>query len=304
LINWPLFDLFELDLGQAQLQPGFPYLIFLLKLPYLVIDLLCFYFVFRLVEAKHKALAMFLWAFNLPLLHSAFLMGQFDILVIFFLLLCLFLIKTNHKYLPAICIALAAGFKPFILVLLPLLPGNTFKNTLIGLFAYLLIILPYIPSPAFRMYALVAQHSDKLWFMKLPVSGSQSVPILALCIFILCWLKIYRSSILSINGWLVTPFLLLYSTIHFHPQWFSWITPLLLLIFINFRKSGPLIACIIFCYVVIVFSFESSLNFGLFNINYKIQISDQLMSMVRALLAASCVFLVGILIRDTKSLET
>ena len=60
-----LFGQLILDMGQAAKMPGFPYLMFLLKLPYLFIDLAILWL---LLKITHHRLVPVLWAFNLPLI--------------------------------------------------------------------------------------------------------------------------------------------------------------------------------------------------------------------------------------------
>jgi hypothetical protein len=298
-INTSLFALFEVDMGAAQAQPGFSGLVFLLKLPYLFVDLICLWIFTRIVEPRHNNQISWLWALNIPILHSGFMMGQFDIFIVLFSLLALFALAKNKPHLAPIFLGLAAGFKPFPLVLILFLPGKLWRNLLIGIGTYLAIITPYLlTSPGFRMYALVAEHSDKLWFAKIPVSGSQYLPLFFLSVFILFWIKHRNSAILPSWFWLATPLLAFYSFTHFHPQWFSWITPFLILALVRI-PSGRFPATVLFlCYLAIVFTFESSLNFGLFGINFSLfqfinhyYPTDQLLSLVRAGLAASALAL-------------
>jgi len=52
---------------------------------------------------------------------------------------------------------------------------------------------------------------------------------------------------------------------------------------------------LLLCHLVVVLSFDTSLNFGLFGLKYAIPISDQYVSFVRGALAASSLALVLLL---------
>lgn len=307
LINWPLFSQFELDIGSAVRQPGFPMLAFLLKLPYLLADVACVVALFKLVNPKQRFLASVLWSFNLPLLHSAFMMGQFDIFMIMFILFGLVAAKKRHYSWTAILFALAAGFKPYPLFFLPFIPGNKIKNILIGALAYLAIIAPYLGSPGYRMYALVAQHSDKMWYAKVMVSGSQYLPIFLVWLGVLFWANWLSPKRLNYWEWPLLSLLGFYSVVHYHPQWFAWVTPFLALAFLNYRQLRPLLAFLLLCDIGITFSFETSLNFGLFGIDFNLfdfinryYPKDQLISFIRGAIAATSIVIAGFLSKNSR----
>jgi len=286
-----LLEQLILDMGNAANMPGYPYLLFLLKLPYLFVDLAILWL---LLKISNHRLVPVLWAFNLPLIYSAFLMGQFDIFLVLAFVAAIYF-SSRRPLLAAVNLALGAGFKPFPLFLLPFLPGSKVKNITAGLLTYLLIISPYLSSPAYRMYALLAQQSDKMWYAKIMVAGSQYLPLFMVGFILIFWLSFYFFKRLPFWAWPMSVLLLFYSVTHYHPQWFAWITPFLILTFIHFRKSLPLLVTLLLCHLVVVLSFDTSLNFGLFGLKYAIPISDQYVSFVRGALAASSLALVLLL---------
>jgi len=286
-----LFEQLILDMGNSAKMPGFAYLLFLLKLPYLFIDLAILWL---LLKISNHRLVPVLWAFNLPLIYSAFLMGQFDVFLVLAFVAAIYF-SSRRPVLAAVCLALGAGFKPFPLFLLPFLPGSKIKNVVTGLLAYLLIITPYLASPAYRQYALLAQQTDKMWYAKIMVAGSQYLPLFMVGFVLLFWLHYYFSKRLPYWAWPMSVLLLFYSVTHYHPQWFAWLTPFLILTFVNFKKTLPLLVALLLCHLVIVLSFDSSLNFGLFGINYAVPLSDQIVSFARGALAASSLALVVLL---------
>lgn len=276
-----LFHTFILDMGQTTGHPQLPWLLFLLKLPYFAADVFCLFILYRLLEPKHRFFGSVLWLFNPLTLYSAYMLGQFDIFIVLFILLA-------HLWpnLSPVLIGLAAGYKPFPLFFLPFLPGSKLKNISTGLLTYGLLILPYIPSIGFRQYALLASQTDKISYAKIFVSGSQYLPIFFTGLVVLFWLNYIRPKLLPAWAWPMSVLLLFYSVTHYHPQWFTWISPFLILTLINFKKSLPLLAILLLCHLLIVLSFEPSLNFGL---NYYLRnvLTDQNVSLVRAALAGT-----------------
>ncbi len=289
-------------MDQAAKDPGLPWLLFLLKFPYLLLDLVILKLLWRILGSKHRQAATLLWAFNLPLIYSAYLMGQFDIFIVLFMLLAAWLAGINRPSLAAVALALSAGYKPFGLILVPFLPGNKIKNIFIAAVSYLAIIAIYLPSPGYRMYALLAQQSDKIWYAKIMVSGSQYLPVFLVGVVLLFWWSYIRPKALPVWGWLATPLLIFYSVVHYHPQWFAWISPFLIISWILKPQSRLLILTMFMAHLAVVFSFEPSLNFGLFGLPYSLNhwLNDTNMSLIRGILAGSSLALIPILSSTNK----
>jgi hypothetical protein len=288
------------DIGRLRLDSGFPLLMYLLKLPYLLADIGCFVLLSKILSAKAKKPGLLFWLFNPVTIYTSYLMGQFDIFIALFILLAVaFLGKKS--WISPLMLGIGAGFKPFILILAPFLPGNIWKNALIAVSTYIVLLLPFIASPAFRQYALLASQSDKLLFAKIMISGSQYIPIFILSLILAFWWRYLKPAALSSSGWLTVPLLLFYSFTHFHPQWFVWAMPLLTISFGNIKAARLPILLLLASFVGIVLFFESSLNFGLFNINIylpslinKYYSSDQLISIIRGVFAATAFYLITV----------
>jgi hypothetical protein len=281
---------------QFLIDPHLVQLLFLLKLPYLIPDIICLLLIRKLLSEKDKFIGSVFWIFNPVSIYSAYMVGQFDIFIAMFILLALVLSKKNSLY-GAISLALAAGYKPFPLLFLPLLPGKPGKkilNTIVGFATFLLIILPYLPSKAFRTDALLASQSDKILYAKVMVSGSQYLSWFFVGLFLVYWFNFIRPQSLSLFSWFATALLPFYSFSHYHPQWFTWFAPLLTLCAAVFPKARLPALAMLCCYIIVVLSFEPSLNFGLFGINFTFTTwlshyypSDDFVSIIRSLFVAS-----------------
>lgn len=260
---WTLIN----DIGQLRQAAGFFPLMYWLKLPYLIADIFCFWLLLRYIPNTKYQILTWLWWFNPVVWYVNYMIGQFDIFIALFILLA-YIFASNKKPLSALFLGLGAGFKPFPLILLLLLPGSKIKNLIVGLGTYLLIITPFLGSPAFKQYALLASQSDKMLFAKIPISGSQYLPVFLLGLLLLYWWNYYHPKSLPLWGWLASPLLLFYSVTHFHPQWFIWVIPLMVVAVIsNIKLLVPYIA-LIASYFAIVLFFEPSLNFGLFGLSF------------------------------------
>nr|OGC89942.1 MAG: hypothetical protein A2V48_02535 [Candidatus Amesbacteria bacterium RBG_19FT_COMBO_48_16] len=284
------------DIGRARLDSGLPLLLYLLKLPYLLADIFCFWLIYRLLPDKNKILGSLVWIFNPLVIYSAYMMGQFDIFIAAFLLLAVYF-ADKKPLLAAVTLGIGAGFKPFPLLLLFFLPGSKIKNIISGLAAYLVILLPYLPSWGFRHYALFAAQSEKMFYAGIPVSGSQLLPLFAVVYSVFAWWNHFRPRDLPLWGWFLAVLLLFFSVTHFHPQWFTWATPLLTMSFALLPKTRLPLLALLAGFIMIIFSFDQSLSFGLFGSNLRLLLPDDFISIVRGLFAGTAAVTVWQILR-------
>lgn len=292
LYPWGTFERLVLDMGSlAKFSDGLPRLLILLKIPYLAADALGLWLVLKVVEKKQQLLAGILWLFNPVTIYASYMVGQFDIYIAVLILASLATLKSK-SWLSAVLLGLAAGFKPFPLVLAPFLGvgwKEKAKLTGIALVTYGLQLVPYLGSAGFKHYALVASQTDKLWYAKVMISGGQYLPLFLVGLVIIWWWNFFKPRDLPVWGWFMTALLLFFSLTHYHPQWFVWATPLLLLAMVKVVKARFPIIVLLLIYTAVIFSFEPSLNFGLFNLPYSLNylLTDANVSILRAVFAAT-----------------
>jgi hypothetical protein len=250
--------------------------LFLLKLPYFLFDFGTLYFLLKIfTEKREKKLVFYLWLFNPLTLYATYLIGQFDIIPVFFVTLAFYFYtkRTKNWFLySALFIGLGAAFKIYPLFLLvPLasvLKGWTerIQVIFIGLLCYLVPILPFLPSKGFRSSALIANQSLKSLYSQIPISGGESIILfLGSLIFVyLVFLKNSRIDSLWTRSFMTL--LLFFVFTHYHPQWFLWLTPFFLYEMVT-NGSKNLIAILIafFSFFMLIFFFDSGLSFGLFS---------------------------------------
>lgn len=161
-------------------------------------------------------------------------------------------------------------FPLFLVIPLAFILGNSFKEKLkkllIGLSLFLLFSLPFLASSAYRQMVLFSPKSQKMLFMNWPVSGAEGLYPFILVFAVIClfsYFKAKRENILSIY---LSILLLIFSVTHYHPQWFLWVTPLLLL---QLVKDGfrywEIVLVFFLSWLFIILMFEASLTYGLFS---------------------------------------
>jgi len=313
LYPWELFRLFINNMDIALKSQKIYLLLFLLKAPFLIFDFLGLVLIGKLfIESKKIFLARVFWLFNPVLIYSAYMMGQFDILIAFFILLSIYLFGKKRKYLSVATLGLGGLVKMFPLLLLPFLAfynsdkRKSIKLLLLGVFVYFIGISPFLFSPGFRNYALLASQSDKMFYAKILVSGGEGLPIFVVFYVLFFLILIYKKFLISLSDWFLIVLLLFFSITHFHPNWFIWISaPLILFLVRYWPKSVFPTTILLACYLFIVFLFDSSLNFGLFrivfpgieNISFSHLLSkfynpNEFGSLIRGIFAGTSIFLI------------
>jgi hypothetical protein len=143
-----------------------PYLLrylFAMKLPYLFFDFgIAFLLMKMLADEKKKLRALKLWMVNPVTLHSAFMMGQLDVIPAFFLMAAVYFARQSHRSRLAFMLGLATAFKNIPAALFPVLLltsgeriADRVKMALIGAAPYLLLLIPlYISSEGFVLYSI------------------------------------------------------------------------------------------------------------------------------------------------------
>lgn len=266
-VNHPLSD----SLGKPEL---FRHLL-LLKIPYLFFDLGIAILLFKIFnKSQNQKIVFKLWLFNPLVFYTSYMVSQFDIIPVFFIVLALFWALSDKKRLSLIALGIGGGFKLFPLFLVPLFAFVLGKNVrekikflLWGILPYLLTILPFLPSPAFRQIVLFSNQSQKMLFMGLPVSGAEVLYVFVVILFSI-WFWAYYKETKKERIWIfvLMIFLLFFSVTHYHPQWFLWITPFLILelVYTNFKHLF-LVFILFVCWLGLTLFFEPSLSYGAFS---------------------------------------
>jgi hypothetical protein len=272
---WETFRQLIDDMGLVVDDPSLPGLMVLLKLPFLVFDLVGLWLVGKYFEKnkRKKRVAQVAWIFNLPLIYASYMVAQFDVMIAVVILGALVLGLKKRWVWAGVVLGLGTGVKLFPIFLLPLVAfaagerlGERVKVVAAGVGTYLAVILPYVlGSSGFRQYALLASQTDKIFFAKIPITGAEYLPIFLVGVAGIYWWAFYKAKDKPLWWWMTALMLVFFSVVHFHPQWLVWITPLWVMMLAE--GWGTVIyplAVWLGCYVMFVLSFEPSLNFSLF----------------------------------------
>ncbi len=246
----------------------------LLKLPYLIFDIGLGILMMRFFpNARDKFRIWMLWLFNPISLYATYMVGQFDIIPTFLVILSLYFAVKNKMYLAAFLLGIGAAFKIYPLFLIvPLLFIeerwiNRAKLLSVSLSGYILPILLYINSHGFKSTALVASQSTKSFYAQIPISGGEAIilfPAILISIYMIFFYHKTRAEDLWQRFFIIL--LLFFIFTHTHPQWLLWITPFYLLDLVknNFKNWLPLGVSLL-SYIGLLFFFDPSLTLGLFS---------------------------------------
>lgn len=229
--------------------------IFIMKLPFLFLDLAVAFLLLRLVDTGERGLSAFkLWMINPFAIYSSFIHGQYDIIPVFFVVIALLCANRNRPYAMSFFIGVGAAIKswPFLLLLpaVLLVERDLWKRIKLfafGLSPYIAVLIPFQLKDMGRMAAkqtMGAQINDRFTQLHLFIgrseftAGVEDIVYIFFLLYALIMLHIYikREAIIRdghgavLRYWTIT-MVVLFSTIFFHPQWFLWLTPLLILLF-------------------------------------------------------------------------
>ncbi|MFC1627322.1 hypothetical protein ACFL18_02050 [Patescibacteria group bacterium] len=262
-------------------------LIFLLKLPFLIIEIASLYWLLKFFKPiKSKLIALTAWAFNPYLIYTLYLHGRMEILAIFFLIGFFWFIKQQRISLASLFLGLAIAlrlypllFVPFLLLLFPRKFFSWFKNLSLALLPLLLSFLASLPFKKSALVPLPLQKPPLFKEFILPAQISVGhgrfiylLPATLIAIYLYAW---YKQAVNRHNlwRWCYLSILVFLSFSFFHPQYFSWLA-----IFITFQlvskfKSNPKLIPLLLIqflgWLLVLLHWGNSTAFGLLTpINY------------------------------------
>ncbi len=255
-------------------NPGVYSFLFFAKLPYLLFDLGSLYFITNIFsEYKQRRLAFFLWLFNPVSLYASFMIGNFDAIPVFFTILGLYLLFKKQLTWGFLLFGIAAAYKTYPLLLaLPLLFhfGETVqakvKYFICLISPFVLSSIPFLTTAAYRRDVLFNPKNTKFLYMSLPLTGAEVLYIFMVGVVLITFAAVYYKRAKD-QFWIypLSVLLLFYSVTSYHPQWFLWITPFLVIPFVLYKWTRWPIVLLLVLYLFVIFFFESSLNIGIFS---------------------------------------
>lgn len=252
--------------------PNYQFYIFLFKFPYLLLDISAAYLLSSLFKDGDKQkIAFTLWMFNPLAIYTSFMIGQLDLLPTFFTILAFYLVKKKKFYWAMISFGIGGSYKMFpLLFILPAAfylrnkLGDRIKLIVVGFLPFVLSVLPFLSSSAFRAMVF-SPKSQKMLYMGLPLTGGVVLYPFILGLTIIYLISYYSGKKYRFEYYLYSILLLVFSVTHYHPQWFLWITPFMILQLVRSRfKYWEISVYFIFSWLILTLLFEPSLSYGMF----------------------------------------
>lgn len=218
-----------------------------LKFPLLFVDFIIGYLIYLYFKGtgKEKDSAI-LWFFNPFTIFLIYAYSNIDIYTVLLTLLSLLLFKNKKMLFSAVVLGLAISFKLYPLLFVPffVLSVKDLKEKVMFLvlpvLTFVLTILPFI-SKAFVNSALLSGLSTRILVPNFSIGSGESVIISIVVISSLFFFGLAKSLNLSLVKYLVIVLFTVFSFAHFHISWILWLTPLLLILYVENKNLRVLI---------------------------------------------------------------
>lgn len=223
--------------------------LFILKLPYLILDLLIPFLLIKFLdENSQKRKAFILWLFNPLSISIIYIFSNIDLIPVTLSLLGILFFQKKKVILSGLILGLAIGFKQYPILFLPflLLFIKNFRNLIMMICITLGVVIAFVVpfwSIAFINSALLSSLTTRLVFPGIGIGFGEAlmVGIVALSVLFFYSLMEDNESVNRVWYYLTTVLLLIFSTIHFHIQWLLWIIPFLILLSILQQNLSKLV---------------------------------------------------------------
>lgn len=250
----------------------FKYL-FVLKLPYLVLDIAIAFLLMKFFDDKEKKKKVFtIWLFNPFTIVLIYVFGNIDIFPVFLTVASFLLLRKNKPKGAAALLGFAAGFKLYPLLFVPflVLSGKKLKDKIVlGALPFLIfaaISLPFL-SKAFIQSTLISGLTTRIFNPSFGVGFGESIIVGLLGYSALfCYAMIFDRKPDLFKYW-ISLFLIIFAFSHFHVQWLLWLAPFWAILAAKEKALDYLLFGLAFLAITIPFIYEDrSMSFGLFRV--------------------------------------
>jgi hypothetical protein len=236
--------------GQQNGYPNLFYFMLILKIPYIFFDLCIGYLLYKIYNQK----TMLYWLFNPFSLYLIYILGNFDIVPVFFSVLAFFLLKKNQSNLAFVSLGIAFALKVYPLLIFPFLlfykKSNikiVIKNILFFLLPAIISVVPYIFNTAFLSSISGSGLTQKiLEFKMLNIPVYPVIYLVTLAYYFFSKNKKFEKTFLFL-------FLAFIVFVDFHPQWLLWFLPFFISVVINSKRNISIFIIIILISLAYVF---------------------------------------------------
>lgn len=249
--------------------------IFVLKLPYLILDiaiafLLTYFFSTR--EQKNKVFK--LWLFNPFSILLIYGYSGFDIIPVFFVILGLVMAMKERLFLTALLLGIGAAFKAYPLLFVPVLfiagKKSLYKilSLLLPVVTFLIIIAPFLKSASFRESAFTSGQMSRLTLIGMSLGFGEMIMIGVMALAVFFYWGALEGRIKSESLWryYLAVLLLVFSLLHFHIQWLIWILPFMVIVAVSSRRlSLPVFSLFSIAFLIPLLYNDKAMTVGLFS---------------------------------------
>ncbi|MBA7702863.1 hypothetical protein ES703_111638 [subsurface metagenome] len=251
--------------------------LFLLKIPYLIFDLGCAFLLLTIFLDRKKGLTAFkFWMLNPVIIFSAFIFSRYEPIAIFFIILSLYYAKKDLLVKSLFSLGVAVIIRLYPLILLPffvIILGKGLQQRLkLAFWGLLPLGIMVALSKLFTGVSEVESwaglfHANYLMSLRFSLGIAYDVIFVFFAGYTLLLLYAYFNTDHSFaNLWKINLILLLFffATCFFHPQYFMWLMPFLVLQVAEDKKFVGLFAIQVLCWVVYTFQWKEPLAGYLF----------------------------------------
>jgi hypothetical protein len=257
---------------------------FFFKLLYVPFDLLSLIFLVKLVDDSRKRTVAVLWFLSPVLLYATYMWGQMDLLIAFSFCLALFYAKKSmtrkclgSAIISELFLGFGAAFKIFPIFLVPVMaaflgrrkPLRLCLLLLSGVVVPALTVLPFLSRPFLEtMLVLGGIPRVTLVLVGVTLSGSYTIYLFLGAYFALLLYLYLKERFLTFDRLVfygLAANALFFALTPFHPQWFLWALPFLVLTASRGKRAFIVYTAILACYFMVPQLYGNSLMIGLFS---------------------------------------
>jgi len=240
------FNLWLNDWGETKNNnPNINFYMLILKLPYLILDISIAYLLLKI----YKQIDLFyLWLFNPISIYLIYILGNFDILPTFLIILSYYYLKKNKLSLSYLSIGIAIALKVYPIIFLPFLffykKEYFFKHLKyiwISFLPLVLTIIPFVFQNSFLNSFLGSGLTQKILEYKV-----YNIPLFPVIYTLILLQYIFSKSKYKFEIATTLCFLFFISLLNFHPQWIIWFFPFVLFIYTKSKLSKKIFYILFF----------------------------------------------------------
>jgi hypothetical protein len=246
--------------------------LFLMKLPYLVFDVLALWGLLKFVSsesARNKVIVY--WWLNPIIIFLPYVWGQFDIIPTAISVLAIWLMRKSPVK-GALLLGVAASFKNYPLMFLPVVIlavckdwKEGLKMCIAGIAPFVATTLPFAGHDFFRSTVLFSWQSQKMLDFMWAIGGDDGIyPFVIGYTLIAFWSFYVARKNKDAIGPIVMSLLWYYATTNFHQQWFTWIVPFLVLYAVKLKGFFPMLLWMVVLFFIRLVEIQANVTTELF----------------------------------------